>query len=50
MPDRAAISMDNIRMLAAREVGVKVEANVHKYSDRLTSIEVKRFAKTFQIG
>lgn len=33
MPDGAPTSVDNTRILAAREAGVKVEANVHNYSD-----------------
>lgn len=33
MPDGASTSIDNTRMLAAREAGVKVEANVHNFND-----------------
>ncbi len=29
--------MDNTRIMAAREAGVKVEANVHNFNDRLSS-------------
>lgn len=43
MPDHAPTSMDNTRVLAAREAGVKVEANVHNYSDPLTLEQAKRF-------
>ncbi len=43
MPDRAPTSMDNTRVLAAREAGVKVEANVHNHSDPLTPSEAQRF-------
>ena len=46
MPDGVPTSMDNTRVLAAREAGVKVEANVHSYSDpipesRARSLEYK---------
>lgn len=37
MPDGAPTSMDNTRIMAAREAGVKVEANVHNFNDRLSS-------------
>lgn len=43
MPDKAPTSMDNTRILAAREVGVKVEANVHNFNDPLTKAEATRF-------
>ena len=33
MPDGAPTSMDNTRIMAAREAGVKVEANVHNFND-----------------
>lgn len=44
MPDNAPTSMDNTRILAAREAGVKVEANVHNFDDLLTKAEATRFA------
>lgn len=43
MPDGAPTSMDNTRIMAAREAGVKVEANVHNFNDRLSSKERIRF-------
>ena len=33
MPDKAPTSIDNTRILAAREAGVKVKANVHNFND-----------------
>ena len=33
MPGRVPTSMDNTRIMAAREAGVKVEANVHNFND-----------------
>ena len=43
MPDSAPTSMDNTRILAAREAGIKVEANVHSFNEKLTAREVERF-------
>ena len=43
MPDNAPTSMDNTRILAARNAGIKVDAIVHNYSDRLSYNEIKRF-------
>jgi len=43
MPDNAPTSMDNTRILAAREAGIKVEANVHSFNEKLTAREVERF-------
>ena len=43
MPDNAPTSMDNTRILAAREAGVKVEAIVHNFDDPLTLDEIDRF-------
>lgn len=43
MPDRVPTSMDNTRILAAREAGVKVEANVHNFNDLLSPKERIRF-------
>lgn len=37
-------SMDNTRISAAREAGVKVEANVRSYNEKLTSSEIERFS------
>lgn len=43
MPDGAPTSMDNTRIMAAREAGVKVEANIHNFNDRLSLEEKIRF-------
>ena len=43
MPDKAPTSMDNTRILAAREAGVKVKANVHNFNDVLLEKEKIRF-------
>ncbi|PZT91336.1 MAG: hypothetical protein DI637_02185 [Citromicrobium sp.] len=43
MPDGAPTSIDNRRLLAAREAGIPIEANVHNASDPLTASEVRRF-------
>ncbi|MDG6472550.1 hypothetical protein QAZ12_11220, partial [Glaesserella parasuis] len=43
MPDGAPTSLDNTRVLAARQAGVKVEATVHNYNDKLTASEAERF-------
>lgn len=43
MDDSRLTSMDNTRLVAANEVGINVKAVVHKYDDRLTPAEVKRF-------
>ncbi|WP_236883897.1 hemagglutinin repeat-containing protein [Dickeya fangzhongdai] len=44
MPDGNMTSMDNTRISAARDAGIKVEANVRNYDDKLTSSEVERFS------
>ncbi|TCP92059.1 VENN motif-containing pre-toxin protein [Cricetibacter osteomyelitidis] len=44
MPDNAPTSMDNTRILAAREAGIKIEANVHNYADKLTAEQAERFS------
>lgn len=43
MPDKAPTSMDNTRILAARKVGIKVEAKVHSFDEKLTPREMERF-------
>ncbi|TNH20988.1 hypothetical protein FHQ27_05620 [Testudinibacter sp. TR-2022] len=35
--------MDNTRILAAREAGIKIQANVHNYNETLTLEESIRF-------
>lgn len=37
-------SMDNTRISAAREAGIKVEANVRSYDEKLTPSEIERFS------
>ena len=44
MSDGKMTSMDNTRIIAAREAGVKVEANIRGYDEKLTSSEVERFS------
>lgn len=44
MPDGKVTSMDNIRISAAREAGIKVEANVRSYNEKLTPSEIERFS------
>lgn len=43
MPNGTATSMDNTRILAAREAGVNVQANVRDYNSPLTPAERDRF-------
>lgn len=43
MPDGAATSADNTRILAAREAGIKVKANVRNYEDPISPDQAKRF-------
>jgi len=43
MPDGAPTSMDNRRLLAAREAGIPIEANVRNASDPLTPAQIDRF-------
>lgn len=43
MPDDAPTSMDNRRLLAAREAGIPIEANVRNASDPLTPGDASRF-------
>ena len=43
MPDNAPTSMDNTRILAARNAGIKVDAIVHNYSDKLSYEDIRRF-------
>ncbi len=44
MPDGNMTSMDNTRISAARDAGIRVEANVRSYDDKLTSSEIERFS------
>lgn len=44
MPDGKMTSMDNTRISAAREAGIKVEANVRTYEEKLTPSEIERFS------
>ena len=43
MLDNAPTSMDNTRILAARNAGIKVDAIVHNYSDKLSYEDIRRF-------
>jgi filamentous hemagglutinin len=43
MPDGKMTSMDNTRISAAREAGIKVESNVRSYDEKLTPSEIERF-------
>ena len=43
MPDNAPTSMDNTRILAAGNAGIKVDAIVHNYSDKLSYEDIRRF-------
>ena len=44
MPDGNLTTVDNTRVVAAREAGIKVEANVHKYNDPLPEEYIERFS------
>lgn len=50
MPDGAPTSMDNRRLLAAREAGIPIEANVRNASDPLTPAQVDRFETNGGLG
>lgn len=43
MPNGAPTSVDNTRILAAREAGIKVEANVRNYNDPISRDQAVRF-------
>lgn len=44
MPDGELTTLDNTRVVAAREAGIDVLANVHEYGERLTSeLDIERF-------
>lgn len=44
MPDGAPTSMDNRRLLAAREAGIPIQANVRDASDPLSPADIDRFS------
>ena len=44
MPDGKMTSIDNTRIRAAREAGIKVEANVRSFDEKLTAAESARFS------
>lgn len=46
MPDGGISSVDNTRVLAAREAQIPLEANVHEPAELLTSHELERFDPT----
>ena len=43
MPDEIYTTIDNTRVVSAREAGINVEANVHGYNDPLPSEYIERF-------
>ena len=43
MPDGIYTTIDNTRVVSAREAGINVEANVHGYNDPLPSEYIERF-------
>ena len=43
MPDGIYTTLDNTRVVAAREAGIYVAANVHKYDEPLDDWQVERF-------
>lgn len=43
MPDEVKTSADNTRILAAREAGIKVQANVRNYNDPIPDSQALRF-------
>ena len=43
MPDGIYTTIDNARVVSAREAGINVEANVHGYNDPLPSEYIERF-------
>jgi len=45
MKDGKLTAIDNTRVVAAREAGIKVEGNLRKYNDPLTPAEVERFTR-----
>jgi hypothetical protein len=44
MPDGKLTSVDNTRVVSARQAGIDVRANVHGYGDPLTPDQMSRFA------
>ncbi|WP_313182113.1 hypothetical protein [Lacrimispora sp.] len=43
MPDGSYTTIDNTRVVAARQAGINVNANVHSYNDPLPSGFINRF-------
>jgi filamentous hemagglutinin len=43
MPDGQLTSLDNTRVVSARQAGIDVQANIHNYTDPLPSAQVGRF-------
>ena len=43
MPDGVHTTIDNTRVVSAREAGIDVKANVHRYDDPLPSEYIERF-------
>ena len=44
MASSVPTSMDNTRVLAAREAGIDIQANVRNSDELLTSVEISRFS------
>jgi hypothetical protein len=44
MPDGKLTSVDNTRVVSARQAGIDVRANIHGYNDPLTSDQMSRLA------
>ena len=44
MLDGAPTSLDNTRILAARQAGIKVEATIHNYNEKLSAFDSIRFS------
>ena len=42
MQDKKLTSLDNTRVLAAREAGINVKANVHQYDEKISDAETRR--------
>lgn len=43
MPDGKYTTIDNTRVVSARQAGINVEANIHSYNEALPSEYIERF-------
>ena len=43
MPDGIYTTLDNTRVVAAREAGINIVANIHRYDESLDEWQIKRF-------